>query len=478
MNIMGTYSGIDMATIDQLIQAESARGTRYTQQKTAYQREQTAWKDVNGRLDNLYTKLDSLKKAESFNSKTVNVSSEDFLSVSADESSATGEYRVQVKQLASATRLTGNRIDIESIKDNLNIAAESTLSLTVNDGVDDAGIPINERELNYVIPANASLEEVKDLINEHSKENKIKANIVDNRLVLTHRESGAKGLTVNDTGENGIEDILQLNVTANEGKGSIFTIDGLEIERNSNKIDDVIEGVTFTLKNVHEGTGQDTITIAEDTKKAADTMKALVDQYNSTISFIDDQLSVGDPSAEDNEAGPLSGDSALTRLQSNLRSMFSRNVESDSESINNLQDIGVEIDRYGVATFNRETFIEKLETNQQDVVNFFHGTKEIQKENAEGIMENKTELTGFANEARTLVDEYISSTTGIIKTKSDTYDRMINDINKRIESFNTRIETKRQQYIRQFTALDTAMMQAESQLSFMMGQLGGTTGAQ
>ncbi|WP_080146610.1 flagellar filament capping protein FliD [Marinilactibacillus piezotolerans] len=477
MNIMGTYSGIDMSTIDQLIQAESSRGTRYTQQKTAYQQEQTAWKDVNGRLDNLYTRLDALKKAESFNSKTVNVSSKDYLSVSADENSATGEYRVQVKQLASASRLTGNRIDVASIKDDLNITAESTLSLTVNDGVDDAGIPINERELNYVIPANASLEEVKDLINEHAEDNKIKANIVDNRLIFTHMETGYKGLTVNDTGENGVEDILQLNVAAADGKSSIFTIDGIEIERDSNKIEDVIEGVTFTLKNIHEGSEADTLTIAEDTEKAADTMKALIDQYNSTISFIDDQLSVGDPSAEDNETGALSGDSALTRLQTNLRSMFTRNIVSDSESINNLQDLGVEIDRYGVATFDRETFIEKLETNQQDVVDFFSGTKEIQRENAEGVMETETELTGFANEARSLVDEYISSTTGIIKTKSDTYDRMINDINDRIDSFNLRIETKRQQYIRQFTALDTAMMQAESQLSFMMGQLGGTTGA-
>ena len=110
------------------------------------------------------------------------------------------------------------------------------------------------------------------------------------------------------------------------------------------------------------------------------------------------------------------------------------------------------------------------------MINFFHGTEETTETVTEdGVTTTKpvTKLTGFADEARSLVNEYISDTTGIIKTKSDTYDHLtIKDINARIDTFNLRIESKREQYIKQFTALDTAMMQAESQLEYMMGQLG------
>ena len=39
-------------------------------------------------------------------------------------------------------------------------------------------------------------------------------------------------------------------------------------------------------------------------------------------------------------------------------------------------------------------------------------------------------------------------------------------------SLNHRLEAKKARYIKEFTALDTAMMQAESQLEMMYSQLG------
>ncbi|MFL2071883.1 flagellar filament capping protein FliD [Marinilactibacillus psychrotolerans] len=458
MNIMGTYSGIDMATVEQLIQAESARGVRFTQQKQKYQQEQTAWKDVNGRLDNLYNRLEEMTKSETFNSKVVNNDNDEFISVTAKENAAVGEYRVQVNQLATATRLTGNKVNIASIEDSLNTSG----TLTINNG--------NEN-ISFNITSEQSLKDIRDIINKSSEDNKIKANIVDNRLILSQTELGDKSLIVSGD----ILDSLGLTgTTAVQGQQAIFEIDGLRIERDSNTIDDAIEGVAFTLKNVHDGPQSDTITISEDIEKAADAMKNLVDQYNSLNSFIKQQTSVGDPSIENNQTGILLGDSALTRLQSNLRGLFTRNMDTSSQSVKGLQDLGVEIDRYGVATFDRTEFTKTMKNNPEDVSAFFHSSERVTETNQAGEQETVTKLTGFANVTRSLVNEYISSTTGIIKTKSDTYDRLIKDVNQRIETFNTRIETKRQQYIKQFTALDTAMMQAESQLQFMMGQLGGT----
>lgn len=469
MNIMGTYSGIDMATIEQLISAESARGTRYTTQKTEYEAEKTAWKDVNSRLDNLYKRLETMTKPETFNTKTVVNSNKDFVSVTANESAAAGEYRIQVSQLATATRLTGKQLSVESIDDELAFVETEPSILSINGTSIEIGI-------------GSSLKDVQTLINENSENTKVKANIVDNRLVLSHTELGDNTITVTGdaSAQLGLDNPIDSDTstdtgqtTITQGQSALFKVDGIVITRNSNTIDDVVEGVTFSLKNVHEGIASDTIKISDNTEKTAEALKALVDQYNSLNSFIKEQLSVGDPSAEDNKTGTLSGDSSLTRLQTNLRSMFTRNMETNSDSIDGLQDLGVEIDRYGVATFDKAVFLEKVEKDPTDVINFFHGTEETTETVTEdGVTTTKpvTKLTGFANEARSLVNEYISSTTGIIKTKSDTYDRLIKDINARIDTFNLRIESKREQYIKQFTALDTAMMQAESQLEYMMGQ--------
>lgn len=466
MNIMGLYSGIDMATVDQLIQAESSKGVRFTNQKDKYQKQQTAWKDVNGRLDNLYTKLDNLKKPDTFNSKTVTVSSEKNISATAKSSATTGDYDLKVLQLATSTRITGGELGIKSLNDKMSIE---------NNLVIDAGIP-EDGAVSIEISADDSLKDIRDKINDQSDKSKVKASIVDNRLILTHTESGKQPLSVSGgaASDLGFDDDV---ASVKAGQQAEFEIDGLKITKDSNTITDVLDGVTLKLQKVHGTEESDKISITNNTDKAAETMKELVDQYNSLNSFIDQQTSVGDPSAENNKTGTLVGDSSLARLQSSLRSQFTRNMSTSSESIKNLQDLGVEIDRYGKASFNKEKFVETLEKNPDDVEKFFHSSESVTTTvvDAEGVETTNTEtkLSGFANTARSLVNEYISSSSGIIKTKNDTYDRLIKDVNQRIETFNARIATKREQYIKQFTALDTAMMQAESQLQFMMGQMGG-----
>ncbi|WP_208559000.1 flagellar filament capping protein FliD [Marinilactibacillus kalidii] len=477
MNIMGTYSGIDMATVEQLIQAESSRGVRFTNQKDKYQKQQTAWKDVNGRLDNLYTKLDNMKKPDTFNSKTVTLSGDKNVSATAKSTATTGEYDLKVTQLATSTRLTGDKLPINSVSDQLNISGKLTIdSGSFKTVVGEEGSTQEPVTFEYDITNEDSLKDVRDKINAESDKSKVKASIVDNRLILTHADSGKKSISVSGDASTALG-LNSSTTTYSEGQQAEFEVDGLKIVKDSNTVTDVLDGVTLNLKKVHGANESDKISITNDSDKAADAMKELVDQYNSVNSFIDQQMSVGDPSAENNKTGTLVGDSSLSRLQSSLRSMFTRNMTTSSESVKNLQDLGVEIDRYGKASFDKTKFVETLEKNPKDVEKFFNDAEKITSTATDdaGVETTSTEtkVTGFANSARSLVNEYISSSSGIIKTKNDTYDRLIKDVNQRIDSFNKRIATKREQYIKQFTALDTAMMQAESQLQFMMGQMGG-----
>lgn len=460
LRLMGSYSGIDMSMVEQLMEAERARGSRFTRQKETYERQQNAWKDLNTRLDNLYTRLESLTKPEAFQSKKVTVTGDDKVSVSANTDAAVGSYRVHVERLASQTRLTGSRVEsVDSIHDSL--GATGTLTL----GGQDEAIEID-------VTSKDSLRDVSDKINAQSSESGIKASVVDNRLILQSVEYGDQTFSVSGTVAG------NLGLTGAEleiGKTAQFLVDGLLIERDSNQIDDVIEGLTFSLQNVHEENESDTIRITDNVDKAAEELQKLVEQYNSTQSYIQTQLDVGDPSAENNQTGTLVGDSAIMRLQSELRSLFSRPQATSSESIRTLGDLGVEIDRDGVATFNRETFTEKMEESAEEVQKFFHDTRRIQEvsENEEGeeVSRTRDERFGFAHDARELINQYISSTSGIIQTRTETYDRMIRDTNDRIDTFNERMERRQERMIRQFTALDTAMMQAETQMNQLFSQL-------
>ena len=461
MNVMGLYSGIDMSMVDQMIEAEKAKGVKFTQRKEQYTQSQNAWKDLNTRLDSLHKRLDDLQKPENFQSKTAKLTGPEHFSVSTETNALTGNYRVQVSQLATQSRLNGEQV---KLGDNVIDSVDTTLGI-------NGSISFKGETSTIEISDTDSLRDISRKINEKTSESGVKSSIIDNRLVLVNTEFGTESIGL--TGSGDTLSRLGLNQEEIIGQEAKFSIDGLEVTRSSNTIDDAIEGLTFTLTNVHAGEESTVLAVSENLDKAADTLQKFVEQYNSTQSYITQQLSVGDPSAENNKTGTLSGDGTLMRLQSSLRSLMT--ASTGTGEIKSLADLGVTIDRSGTASFNRSALEEQLKDKPQAVSDFFSRTVTEQVEvEKDGIMttESKSERKGFSVDMRSFVNEYISGTTGIIKGRQDTYDRMIKDLNKRIEQFDMRIDAKRERYIRQFSALDTAMMRAESQMNFMFSQLG------
>src|SRR5699024_10371243 len=208
------------------------------------------------------------------------------------------------------------------------------------------------------------------------------------------------------------------------GQTAKFAIDGLMIESNTNTIDDVIEGLTFELNNVHQGSDSEIITIASDTEKATQAVKEFVEQYNSVMNQISTQMDVGDPTLEDNKTGALTGDSALMRLQSGLRSLLTRNLEGDlSGKIKNVEDLGITIDRDGIATFDEAVFNEALQNDPTNVARFFYHQEvvtETVEEGEEVTTTSRYQKNGMSELLRNFIDTYISSSSGIISTKNET----------------------------------------------------------
>ncbi|WP_170230993.1 flagellar filament capping protein FliD [Alkalibacterium pelagium] len=460
---MGLYSGIDMSMVDKLMEAEAAKGVRFTQQKENYTKSQNAWRDMNTRLDTLHKRLEDLQKPDVFNSKSVRLTGSDKFTVTANSSASIGNYRVQVSRLATQTRLVGNEVSL---------GPEGTIRTPL--GLDEGTLILNvgqDKSFEIELDETDSLRSISDKINRTTEKSGIRSNIVDNRLILTHEKHGDRELSV--TGEHA-EFLGLAGMEAEKGKDAVFSIDGLEVTRSSNTINDVIEGLTFSLTSVHGDNESTTLSVTENLNRAADAVQKLVEQYNSTQSFIRTQLSVGDPSAENNQAGTLTGDGTLMRLQSSLRSMMT-SQEAHGTSIRGLQDLGVTIDRNGTASFDRSKLDKQIRENPNEVSKFFSSTNTLTEttEDEEGnpVTNTRTERTGFTSSMRSFVNQYISSTDGIIKSRRDTYDRMIRDVNDRITRFEERLEMRKDRYIKQFTALDTAMMRAESQMDFMFSQL-------
>lgn len=259
--------------------------------------------------------------------------------------------------------------------------------------------------------------------------------------------------------------------TTTQGQPAIFELDGMKITRDSNSVTDVIDGVTLTLAKKSEE--HVTLSLANDTSKVVDAVQGLVDQYNSLMSFIGDNLTVGDPSSENNKTGTLVGDSALTRLQTQLRNLITIPAVSGSKLTANKLGIST-VDNDGTLGLDTTKLKEALAEDPAAVKSFFYASTKIKE--ADGTASTKE--TGYTLALKELANSYVVNTSankGIIATKSATYDSTIKDLNKQITRFDDILAMKKERYITMFTKLDSVMMEAENQLSYLSNQFANTS---
>lgn len=468
LSFMGSYSGIDMNTVNSLIEAESGKLVKFTNKQASLTTEKNAWKDVNTRLSSLYEKLGNLEKNETFRSRTVKSSDESKLGITAKENAQLGDYSIQVNQLATSTTMTSGVISSladkkMTIKDALGL--NGNFSITNQDYSSDKP---EENTFSIDIKPEDSLKDIVGKINEQTKVSGVQAKIIDKQIILTDTKMGDRTFTIGGT----LADELGLGTSATvvKGQSSKIEVDGITITSDSNMVEDAIDGVTLNLKALSETDKPITVTVKEDTAKTEKAIQEVVDQYNSILAFVGEQLSVGDPSAEKNKTGALVGDNSLMRLEKGLRSLMTANVNNGSTSVKNMKDLGITVDREGKATLDTKKLKEALAKDPAAVKNLFF-TAETTESGVEGEPATAAEKgNGMAQNMRSLIDSYISDKTGIITNKSKTFDNEIKDISKSITSFNERLEKKRSNYIAMFTRLDTVMMQAESQMAYLNSQ--------
>lgn len=460
INFIGSYSGIDQSMIDKLMAAERRPLVLLSDKKTTITEKQNAWRDINTRLNFLFDKIKILQNPDTFTSKTAISSNDKIVTMSASQKAVEGIYKIHVEQLATSTSIIGDKelsTTLEAGSFTIENADGESKEITI-----DAGESLSS----LVAKINTAAKDSKDADGKTIKGTGITATVIAGKLVLTDTETGERNITLIDDG-NGTLSKLGLNVEEKTGQEAIFTVNGVKVNTDSNKVSDVIDGVTINLHKTH-GTGEeDTITVSLDTENLTKAVQDFVDQYNSTMKFIETKLAAGDPEVP-GSAGTLAGDSTLMRLHSSLRQMVTSSLSNENTTIKDISQLGVATkDRYGELKFDSAKFIKALSDDAESVINFFYSKATIAGEQKE---------IGFVSRINPYIDSFISTKEGIIKTKTEGLDRTLKDINNQIEVFNKRMERKEAHYIKMFTALDVAMMRAEDQMNWLQGQIDAMNG--
>lgn len=464
---MGQYTGITSDTIDQLLQSDELRKTVIQNKIDKINTKSQAWTDISTRLSNLTSKLDVLQDEATYQTKKVTSSDDTIATISGTSDSMEGSYDLVVKQLATASKITGGVVSKAdgttkiSTKDALGYSGKLTITNGATDGSDTA------LTVEIDVKATDSLKDIANAINNAkdpsdstgTKGAGLKATIVNNQLVVSSEEMGDRTLTIGGD----LKDSLGFaNSQTTRGQSSKFTLDGIEMERNSNTPTDVVDGVTLNFKKA-DASKTITLGLTNDTDKELSAVKDFVNQYNSVMSFLSEKMDVGDPSKSDNTTGALAGDSTLISLQSKLQStvLGGKSVNGFSAST-----LGLSVDRNGTLSLDETKFKAQLAKDPNSVKDFFF------KDTSNKYSTEKTG-TGYTADFKAILDRYTSTKSGsegVISLRKSSYQSEITDYNKQIERITEQIATKRARYVTMFTNLDTAIGNLQSQFSYFQSQ--------
>lgn len=464
---MGQYTGITSDTIDQLLQSDELRKTVIQNKIDKINTKSQAWTDISTRLGNLTSKLEVLQDAATYQTKKTTSSDDTIATISGTSDSLEGSYDLVVKQLATASKITGGVVSKAdgttkiSTKDALGYSGKLTITNGATDGSDTA------LTVEIDVKATDSLKDIANAINNAkdpsdstgTKGAGLKATIVNNQLVVTSEEMGDRTLTIGGD----LKDSLGFaNSQTTRGQNAKFTLDGIEMERNSNSPTDVVDGVTLNFKKA-DASKTITLGLTNDTDKELSAVRDFVSQYNSVMNFLSEKMDVGDPSKSDNTTGALAGDSTLISLQSKLQStvLGGKSVNGVSAST-----LGLSVDRNGTLSLDETKFKAQLAKDPNSVKDFFF------KDTSNKYSAEKTG-TGYTADFKAVIDRYTSTKSGsegVISLRKSSYQSEIKDYNKQIERITEQIATKRARYVTMFTNLDTAIGNLQSQFSYFQSQ--------
>ncbi|MDG0980567.1 MAG: flagellar filament capping protein FliD [Halieaceae bacterium] len=243
---------------------------------------------------------------------------------------------------------------------------------------------------------------------------------------------------------------------------AIFEVDGVEVNRASNTIDDVLTGVTFELKNTIDAGSPATLSISKDTDTLKTTLQTLVAAYNDLNYSINE---LGNPdSLEDEVGGALSGDGNLLRTVKNaVREAVQGDSSTPSGGLNALRDIGITIDRFGDLQFDEATYDTLAQSNFDDISTMLSAGTTNQS-----FYDGQAQ--GLARDVMASLDE-LTASSGIINSRKTSAAERVSDYDDELEKLEMRMEMVYNRYIQQFGVMESMVATLNSTRDYLEGQL-------
>lgn len=388
--------------------------------------------------------LEKLTDPDTFIARKVKISNSDYFSATADANAVAGSYKVEVEQLAESQKLGSIPVADASAA-----IGEGSLSI----GIDGSDFTVD-------VSAGDSLETVMQKINDAEDNVGVTATIINGdsgpQLVMSSNDTGKLNeITVSaiDTdGGTGLTDTFTMTELS-AAKDAILYVDGLKVTSGSNTVENVISGVSLTLKN-SDISKSSTLTVSADTGTVKSSVEGFVESYNALMETVSN-LSGYD--AETKTAGILQGDSMIRSIQSQLRGVLSSSYDTD-DGATMLANIGVKTTQTGTLEIDDSILKDALDNDMTQIKDLF-----------------SAEDTGLAARLDGLMETYVQ-TGGTIDSRDETLDNQITRITDSREQLDHKMASYEARLLKQFNAMDLIVANLSAQSADLSSRLASLPG--
>lgn len=324
------------------------------------------------------------------------------------------EAAANVRKLSSQLGISVGQLGTQQTFGNATVTVASTADLSVGDKISGGGFPegttiteiidathfmasaigtdtagsegvtlntstLSSRKTVTIDPGSTSLQGIRDAIN--AAKIGVTASIVNdgsaapNRLVLSSDAIGANTsmrITVRD-GNAALANLISHDPSGTKKLSEItpasnasLTVDGIPVSKDSNSINDVIQGVTLNL--LRPGDAPATLDISRDTGAVKTSVEEFVKSYNELKKVITELTAYNEATKK---GAALQGDSAMRSLESQIDTLLSTPLNTPAGSLNTLSQIGVSKQANGSLALDAAKFDKAMETKFGEVAALF-----------------------------------------------------------------------------------------------------------
>jgi len=500
--ISGLATGLDWETwIDDLMKAQRTKLDTIAQKKKKLEWQQKDYRTINSSLLSLKNSSVNMKLQSTYLSRTVTSSDERVVTATAGSSATQGVYTIKVDQLAKAAYVTstaslGSGTDKSTLQKQFGLASAEDITLEIN-GV--------ELTVNTGTDSMTTLvKRINDLKGADGNSIGVNASYdaTTDRLFISTTKTGSSAqiniqqASPDPATETNLLSLLKIDsytypVT---GQNAIFDLNGAEnLEQSTNEF--TIAGVKYNL--VGASTEAVTLKVGYDTDAVYNSIKSFIDQYNTSLELINGELSetrykdykpLTDEEREDlsetqqeqweekAKSGLLKNDLLLSNITSKMRASMSGvvsgiasvTVDGKKVTYDNLAAIGITTStdylEGGKLYIDEETLKKAIDNDPEGIMNLF--TKDgTGKE--EGIARRLYNSLDWAVDT---IIEKAGTESEFTSVDDSAMGKKLSDYEDQIDVWEDRLEDIEDRYWAQFTAMEQAIAQMNTQSQWLSQQ--------